>query len=493
MRQLHVSRFTFYVFITKTNNLYIRNTVMQNERPNILYIFADQLRAKSLSIYDETIIDTPNIDRLAKEGMTFDNMISTCPVCTPYRSMLLTGRHPQTTGHIINFMRTRHDEIGFGDVFSHAGYKTGWIGKWHLHTGSFPVIEGPDYVPEGRDRLGFEHWRGYNFHTDYMEGAVNLDDWRVEHWEGYETDALAKYSMEFMDSCGDDPFVCFLSPHQPHCTQGMNAPDKYYEKLPDTLPWPETVPESRMEEYQEYYRHYLAMTLAIDDMLGQMLDYLDRKGLTENTITIFTSDHGTQACAHDWGMFQKKLAYEESIKIPMIIRWPGTFEPGSRCETLTAPVDLMPTLCGLTDTSIPRSVEGCNLSDSWLEKENAFEQDAVFMMNFTKAHDYLVNGEEWRGVRTLTHTYVKWLHGLEELYENTADPLQQNNLIGKQEAAEIKNDLKEQLAGLMEKRNDTMIPCTDYADWFDEQRRVVRNVYGPMGDPERTPDWSLLA
>ena len=94
--------------------------------------------------------------------------------------MLLTGRHPQTTGHLINFMRTRHDEISIGDAFSHAGYRTAWVGKWHLHTGSFPQIDGPDYVPEGRDRLGFQHWRGYNFHTNYFNGSVNLDGWRYE-------------------------------------------------------------------------------------------------------------------------------------------------------------------------------------------------------------------------------------------------------------------------------------------------------------------------
>ena len=150
-------------------------------RPNVLFILADQLRASSLPLYGEHQIETPHLDRLAGEGLGFSNAIATCPVCTPYRAMLLTGRHPQTTGHVINFLRTRHDEIGVGDAFAHAGYRTGWIGKWHLHTGSFPQVSSTrDYVPEGRDRLGFAYWRGYNFHTDYFDGHVNLDDWRVE-------------------------------------------------------------------------------------------------------------------------------------------------------------------------------------------------------------------------------------------------------------------------------------------------------------------------
>ncbi len=137
-----------------------------SKKPNIVFLLVDQLRAMSLPLYGETQIKTPNIDRLASEGMTFDNSISTCPVCTPYRSMLLTSRHPQSTGHIINFVNTRHDEISIANTLKEDGYQTAWIGKWHLHRGSFPAISGPDFVPEGRDRLGFDYWRGYNFHMD---------------------------------------------------------------------------------------------------------------------------------------------------------------------------------------------------------------------------------------------------------------------------------------------------------------------------------------
>ena len=186
-------------------------------KPNVLVLLADQLRASSLPVYGETQIQTPHIDRLAQEGVRFTNAISSCPVCTPFRSMLVTGRHPQTTDHLINFVRTRHDEIGLGDAFSLSGYRTAWIGKWHLHTGSFPQTDlVKDYVPEGRDRLGFQHWRGYNFHTNYFNGSVNLDDWHAEQWEGYETQSLNRYAFEFLDSVGDQPFCMFLSPHQPH-------------------------------------------------------------------------------------------------------------------------------------------------------------------------------------------------------------------------------------------------------------------------------------
>src|SRR5262245_27674655 len=134
-------------------------------RPNVLLILVDQLRASSLPTYGEGQIETPHLDRLAGDGVVFDSAVSTCAVCTPYRAMLVTGRHPQTTGMLLNFLRIRHDEIGIADAFGHAGYRTGWVGKWHMHTGSFPQVQGADFVPEGRDRLGFQHWRGYNFHS----------------------------------------------------------------------------------------------------------------------------------------------------------------------------------------------------------------------------------------------------------------------------------------------------------------------------------------
>lgn len=462
-------------------------------KPNIVFILADQLRASSLPVYGEKQIETPNIDRLANEGVVFTNAVSSCPVCTPYRSMLLTGRHPQTTGHVINFMQTRHDEISIGDAFGHAGYQTAWVGKWHLHTGSFPQIGGPDYVPEGRDRLGFQYWRGYNFHTDYFNGSVNLDGWRYERWEGYETNALNRYAVEFMNNVHDEPFYLFISPHQPHHTSYEFAPQEYYDRLPTQLTLPANVPETERERAVKAYRDYLAMTLALDDMVGELMNYLERTGLADNTLLIFTSDHGTQMGAHGWPPYQKKVPYEDSLLVPMIVCLPGVFDGGKTCDVLTAPVDIFPSLCSLCGVPIPRTVEGCDLSAAWRGEKNAFEQDAVLTMNFTAAYDYLVNGEEWRGVRTKDYSYAKWLNGLTELFDLRNDRLQMNNLAGNPESRDLQEAMERKLKELMDKRGDTLMHCTDYSDWFDNQRRVVRNVYGPLRDPEAQPDWSLLS
>jgi arylsulfatase A-like enzyme len=463
-------------------------------RTNVVFLLADQLRAASLPIYGETQIETPNIDRLAREGTVFTNAISTCPVCTPYRSMLVTGRHPQTTGHLMNFVRTRHGEISVGDAFWRAGYRTAWIGKWHLHTGSFPQIQGKDYVPEGRDRLGFEHWRGYNFHSTYFNGWVNRDNWRNETWDGYETHALNRYAFEFMNNAELEPFCLFLSPHQPHGTStDRYAPQDCYDRLPKELTLPENVPEKMREPSLEMYRHYLAMTLALDDMLGELLDFLERTDRARNTLVVFTSDHGSQVGAHGQPPWKKLRPHEESIHVPLIMRLPGVFEGGQRRDTLTAPVDFFPSLCGLCDVPIPRTVEGHDLSQAWQGVPGAFEQEAVLTMNFTATYDWLLEGAEWRGVRTKTHSYARWLKGHEELYDLRADPLQMKNLANDPDAQSTRETLEAQLKQLMTARNDQLIACTAWSDWFDAQRRIVHNVHGPLGNPEDPPDWSLLS
>ena len=471
-------------------------------RPNVVFVLADQLRAASLPLYGETQIDTPHLDRLAREGVTLTNCISNCPVCTPYRAMLITGRYPQATGHIINSTRTRHTEISIADALAHAGYRTGWIGKWHLHTGAWPAQNVPDWVPKGRDRMGFLHWRGYNMHMVYFNGFVNSPtrDFDYERWEGYETSALNRYAFEFMDDCGEEPFAVFLSPHQPHWTPGENAPEEYYERVPDRPELPANVPDAMRHTRLERngrslttYHRYLAMTLTLDDMVGELLDYLARTGRAGNTIVVFTSDHGTQGGAQGIDFWTKKRPYEESLRVPGIVRWPGVLEAGSTCDALTGAVDWFPALCSLCGIPVPQTVEGTDLSAPWRGEPGAAEQDALFCMNFGSQHDYYADGDEWRGVRTKTHQFTRWLGGRVELFDLEADPLQMSNLAQEPAYAGLRRGLEERLAEFQRLRGDELLPGSHYASWVDEQRRVVRNGLGPLSDPEQEPDWSLLA
>ena len=463
---------------------------VSTKRPNVVVLFPDQLRALSLPLFGEQQIETPNIDRLAADSLVLENAISNCPVCTPARAMLLTGRYPQTTGHLINTTRTRHSEISIGDAFGKAGYKTAWVGKWHLHTGLWPALDRmpqhPDWVPEGRDRLGFDYWRAYNQHMVYFDGFVHKDDWNYERWEGYETDGLLNYGFEFMDSAGDDPFLLFLSPHPPHYTPFKFAPDHCYERLPKTLTLPANVPDHLLSASLDMYRHYLAMILAVDDMLGRLLDYLEQNKLVDNTIVLFASDHGTQGGGQGVNPWSKKNPYENSIRIPALLRYPGVIEPGVS-QRMTSMVDYFPTLCGLAGVTVPRSIEGTDLSTQW---RNTSEDHSAFIMNFSKWFDWFQDGAEWRGVRTQQYTYAEWLSGKKELYDLAEDPLQMHNLAGQAGAFETR--LQDMLRNHQRQRQDELVPCSDWKHWLDEQRRVVRNAHGPLSHPESTPDWSLL-
>ncbi len=465
---------------------------------NVLFILADQLRAISLPRYGETQIATPNLDRLAREGVTLTNAIATCPVCTPYRGMLVTGRHPQTTGHIVNSTVTRHDEISVADAFAHAGYRTAWVGKWHLHRGAWPANNVPDWVPEGRDRLGFQHWRAYNQHMVYFNGWIHQlpgQDWIQARWEGYETDALGRYAMEFMDLCrdSDEPFCCFVSPQPPHNTFLKDkSPAHYFDQLPAQLDLPPNVPENQRDACAKLYREYLAMTLAVEDMVGQLLEYLDRTGLAENTLVVFTSDHGTQGGAHGLGFWDKQQPYRESLHIPLLARLPGTLPAGRTVDALHAPVDFFPTLCSLCDVPIPRTVEGFDNARAWCGQADAPRQDAILTMNFTRKHDHFENSWEWRGVRTENHMLTRWLDGRVQLFDVAADPLQQRDLADSPAHADLRRGLETRLAALQKQRRDVLQPCDEYRCWHDAQRRVVRNAFGPLRHPESAPDWSLL-
>ena len=464
--------------------------------PNLLFLLTDQLRATSLPLFGETQIETPHIDALAAEGTLLTNSLSTCPVCTPARAMLLTGRHPQTTGHLMNSVRTRHSEISIGDAFARRGYRTGWVGKWHLHTGVWPAIDRmpqhPDWVPEGRDRLGFDYWRAYNQHMVYFDGFVQGDDWSYLRWEGYETEGLLKFAFEFMDDAADTPFCLFLSPHQPHYTPFQFAPERYYQGLPAELRLPANVPEAVRDESLEMYRHYLAMILALDDMVGSVREFLERSGRLDDTILVFSSDHGSQGGAHGTKPWLKKHPHDESLRVPTIVRYPGVIPAGVRCDAITTPPDFFPTLCRLSGLPVPRSVEGCDLSEAWRGIPDAFEHEAVLLMNFSAAYDWLEDGMEWRGVRTPTHTYARWLDGTVELHDRRADPLEMENLAGRDGHRELEAGLEDRMQHLMARRGDTFVPCTEWKDWFDAQRRVVKNAYGELSPPETCPDWSLL-
>ena len=212
------------------------------------------------------------------------------------------------------------------------------------------------------------------------------------------------------------------------------------------------------EEASVMYRHYLAMILAIDDMVGNLREYLERSGKLDDTVIVFSSDHGSQGGAHGTGPWLKKHPHDESLRVPTIVRYPGVIPAGVRCSSITTMPDFFPTLCRLCDVPIPRSVEGRDLSDAWRGLPGAFEHEGVLLMNFSAAYDWLEDGMEWRGVRTPTHTYARWLDGTVELYDRRVDPLEMENLAGRDDQRDLESNLEHRMLRLMARRGDALVP-----------------------------------
>ena len=390
----------------------------------------------------------------------------------------------------------RSSEIGLGDVFARSGYRTGYVGKWHLHRGAFPS-ESRDFIPEGRARLGFEYWRAYNCHIDFWDGHLNGRDWETERWTGYETDGLLPYAEEFMEAADRRPWFLVVAPHQPHWNwQDTCAPQEYYDRVPSELELPPNVPRHFHDYARADLRHYLAMTLAVDAMLGKL-----RRMAGRDTLVVFTSDHGTMMGAHaapgergnSWG---KSRPQEECVRVPFLATWEGRIPPASVREELLTPVDILPSLCGLAGVPVPRSVEGVDLSAAFLGRDPPRVRDAAFLMSL---HNYVYSpnliredGHEWRGVRTHRHTFVQWRDGTRQLFDLQEDPWQLHNLADRPETRDLQTQLSQRLGRLMEERGDSLHPYSHYRDWLDPERRIVANAFGQLPHPDSTPDWSLL-
>jgi arylsulfatase A-like enzyme len=469
-------------------------------RPNILFLFADQLRPDMLGPYGGTNIPTPNLDRLAREGLTFDNALSPTPLCTPYRGMLLTGRYPTHSGLLVNRVdaNPRQNPECMAQLFEAAGYDTGFLGKWHLSAGIRRISErlqgdeqaieaykreNPHYefTPPGPDRLGFEHWEAYNYHTDFRDYWFYRDTPEKIRTGKYETAALVDQAIAYMSRRGGDtpPFLLLVAPHPPHPPFAPDyCPPGYLETVTQQLSWRGNVPAQAAGALGLQVRCYLAMIRHLDDCVGRLLQFLDESGLSATTLLVVTSDHGEMHGSH--GLTGKCYPHAESVDLPLMMRWPGTIAANVRRPELYTPMDHLPTFCTLAGLPRPRLADGLDLSDL-LRGAAAPARDAVLMANYASGYANFRSGgkrPEWRGLRTERHTYARLLDGSRLLFDNDEDPYQLRNLAGEQPA--LRDELEERMTALLAEAHDEFLPGTDYAGWFEE-RRLIRTGLGPVG------------
>ena len=464
--------------------------------PNVVFVFADQMRAQSTGYAGNPDVRTPTLDRLAAQGVNCVNAVSGHPVCSPYRASLMTGQYPLTHGVTINDVPLETDAPALAEVFAAHGYQTAYIGKWHLY-GSPDGEYGRRraYIPPDH-RLGFEYWKAFECNHDYMASPYFEDDNpEPQMWEGYDTLAQTRDGCQYIrDRASDDaPFFLMLSwgtPHNPY----DRVPERYRALFEDRpLSLRPNVPEDQRDRATETLRGYYAHIAAIDDGVGMLLDTLEACDLADDTIFIFTSDHGDMHQSQ--GVRRKQVPWDESIRIPLLLRLPEAFgAEGLEIHTPINAPDVMPSLLGLCGLPIPDTVEGRNYASLIAGDEDEatvtdFEPSAFLNYPVSFAMSRAQGLPAYRGVRTIRYTYVRTQQGPWLLYDNVEDPYQLHNLCSNPAYARIQARLEVELETWLTSLEDRFLPGSVYLK--RDGLTHYREVSGEWGRFE-TP-WTVTA
>ncbi len=452
------------------------------KHPNIVYLLADQWRASATGYEGDPNVKTPNLDRLAEESLSFHNAISVCPVCTPYRAALLTGRYPTTTGMFMNDLYLPDSEVCMAEMLDQAGYDTGYIGKWHLDGHGRSA-----YIPPER-RQGFQYWKvaecDHNYpHSHYYTGTSDVK----QYWKGYDAFAQTKDAQQYLHdhAKADKPFALFVSygtPHFPHET----APAEYKALYPpDSIKLPPNVPEKLQQVSRQQAQGYYGHCTALDKCVGDLVATLEETGLAENTILVFTSDHGETLGSHGFPPTFKQVPWDESARVPFLLRYPS--ELGRKGRVVKMPigtVDILPTLFGLAKVPVPKSVEGESLAPLIRAKK---EEDRIALYMLPAPFSGAKDEPEYRAIRTKQYTYVRTRKGPSLLFDDAKDSHQMNNLIGQPDSESLEKKLDARLQSALKRIGDEFGSRQHYLDMWGYTTDASGNIPYADGSKMQTP------
>jgi arylsulfatase A-like enzyme len=430
-----------------------------SSKPNVVFVFGDQWRAQATGYGGDPNAITPHIDELSQESINFTHAVAGMPVCTPYRASFITGQYWLTHGVFVNDVCLSNDATSIAEAFKAGGYDTAYVGKWHLdgHGRS-------NFIPRER-RQGFDYWKVLECTHNYNESYYYADDQVKRQWPGYDAVAQTRDAQEYIRGHDQDrPFFLVLSwgpPHNPYET----APEEYRAMHPaDDVQLRPNVPADQEKEARKDLAGYNAHCTVLDACVGDLRATLKERGLEEDTIFVFTSDHGDML--HSQGHERKQKPWEESLRVPFLLRYPAKLgETGREVETLINTPDIMPTLLGLAGVPVPESVEGIDYAPALLRGESPQVEGTLFMCpwpfgEWTRER----GGRECRGVRTTRYTYVRDLKGPWLLYDNDRDPHQLTNLCNAPGSTAIQAKLDALLDRLLAERNDEFLPGEAYIE-----------------------------
>ncbi len=444
-------------------------------KPNVLYVFDDEHRFQSIPGEPHAnSMEAPNLEAFRRANFSMDRCISNYPLCSPYRGILMTGLWPFENGITQNWIQLGTNFESLGHVFAYAGYRTAYVGKWHL------AGPGHDraFVPPGPHRQGFQDWHVWGAVDKHMSYSFtfNPDTGEKIQPAGYQTTLMTDQAVKLIHEKQDKPWMMVVSWHPPHFPVD-DAPEEderfFADKQISLRPNVKTGISDRgpirsEQSITRFHQGYYAHIRAVDREFGRLLKALEETGQADNTIVIFTSDHGEMAGSH--GRMYKQVPHEESLRVPFFVRYPGTTPTGKSSDALFASIDIYPTLCGLAGIPVPAHCRGRDLSPI-MRGGTAKPSEVVFLINqgggvaeaaagaigaapqehaaaehapaaptaTTNTPQAGAGGGEgngggyappnFRGLRSRTHTYAVAQDGRWLLFNNDEDPYQQHNLI----------------------------------------------------------------
>ncbi len=423
----------------------------ERRRPNVIYIMTDQQRKDTLGCYSNPKARTPALDKLAAEGTLFTSCYTTQPVCSPCRSSMVTGLFPNVTGVVENKIPLPAKLFSWPRALGQAGYKVGYIGKWHL--GTDPVA---DYFDFWRGfQTGWNHWvKKEPFFPQPGESQTafekKLKDKLVDaaprqsRIGRYRPDVETDYAIEFITANRNEPFVCWLSFYPPHT--------------------PKTVPEENLALFRGKFESkeqdiYYAMVNRLDANIARLMRTVEALGLRENTVVVFTSDHG-ENFPHRWNKHHKRLCYDQSANVPLIVSWPGVLPEGKRIDNIISIADLAPTILDLCDVGWPDTLHGKSAKRLLAGDASDWHED-IYMQNTPypeKAKNKAGADIEMRERCVITNRWKLILNTSRkpELYDRTSPTPDKANLFNKPESKKVIADLTRRLAAWGKKTGDKM-------------------------------------
>lgn len=460
----------------------------QQERPNILFIYTDDQAPWALGASGDPNAHTPNLDRLVEEGAYLKNSFVTTPVCSPARASLMTSRYageygiydfiPQPGHRLYNPESDKGlnpESVTFAEVVQQAGYTTGLVGKWHL--GDWTQTDDKKYHPTNH---GFDYFMGLTGGGTSPDNPTLEKDETVREFEGLTTNILTDHALEFIEENTGGPFLLCLNYRAPHSRWLPVAEEDWalYEDMDPVLPNP-GYPDLDIEKAKRKMREYLASASGVDRSVGRIMRRLEELGISENTIVIFTSDHGYNMghngiehkgngiwitkslpppTGHIPGKYRPNL-YDNSLRVPAIVRWPGVIRPGTAIGEVTSSLDWYPTIVEMAGAELPEEeiIRGRSLLPL-LKGEEVSEWDNSFfaeysMVNYCKAYMRCYRTPQWKLVRDFLNPER------DELYHIAKDPEENINLIHdcRAEVKAVIQELDEKLRARMAEINDPVL------------------------------------